>query len=129
MTIRTLGAALGMLILGITAGCRSTSGDLPSIGSWDPDRAEILEWSSSDPAYEQDHAMEASGLVSVGDELFATSEKYQRLIRIDTETLKVEVDVLTIPEKTELEGVTVLGGEGAVQRLPRRQIRWIMDEP
>jgi putative cell wall-binding protein len=25
--------------------------------------------------------------------------------------------------------VTVLGGEGAVQRLPRRQIRWIMDEP
>ncbi len=28
-----------------------------------------------------------------------------------------------------VEVVTVLGGEGAVERLPRRQIRWMFDEP
>ena len=117
---RTLVCSLVLLSLQILtlAGCRSTVGDdervLSPIGSWDPDRAEILEWSSVDPAFGQDRAMEASGLAGVGEHLLATSEKYRRLIWIDTKTLRVEVELLDVPGASELEGVTVLRNEALI---------------
>lgn len=77
---------------------------------WDVDRAEIVEWRSEDPAFNQEFAMEASGLASDGAILYIPSEKYSRLLVFDPRREKqIGVVRLDVPRHSELEGVAVNG--------------------
>jgi hypothetical protein len=42
---------------------------------WDTGRAEVLEWEAVDPAFAQDHALEASGLAATADGLWLLLER------------------------------------------------------
>jgi hypothetical protein len=78
--------------------------------TWDLERAEIIEWQSDDPAFEQDMALEASGLAVLDGILVVPSETYGRLLLIDPEeSYEVRVLRLEVPLYAELEGVTVHG--------------------
>lgn len=77
---------------------------------WDTGRAEVLEWEAVDPAFAQDHALEASGLAATADGLWLPSEKYGRLLWIDPANgRRAEVVRLAVPTHAELEGITVVG--------------------
>lgn len=105
------GLAIIALGLPLTA-CRSASENVPPkcpLPDWDVAAAEVQEWFAEDPDFAQDRALEGSGLVADGSTLFATSEKYHRLLKIDSESLEVEVLELDVPEHSELEGVTLIG--------------------
>jgi uncharacterized protein YjiK len=104
---------ISMLILlcGLAAGgaCRSetspASSDLPP---WDVDRARVIEWSSEDPSFEQDFALEASGLMVVEGLLVMPSEKYGRLLVLDPAgDAPVRVIPVAVPRHAELEGVAL----------------------
>ncbi len=78
---------------------------------WDLDRAEILTWLASDSNFDQNHALEASGLTDSGRFLYATSEKYWRILQIDHgEEISARVIGLDVPGRTELEGVGFADG-------------------
>jgi len=77
---------------------------------WDLSRYEILQWHASDPAFDQDRALEASGFTAVKDRLYLTSEKYARLLVVEPgESLEARVVRLDVPTHSELEGITVAG--------------------
>ena len=104
-----------VLVIGIFGGiaCRSSGpAHLPPVSRtpwWDVSEARFLEWRSDDPAFDQDRAIEASGL-AVGDGvLYAVSEKYARILRIDTGTMEAETYRPELPPYSEIEGVTVEG--------------------
>ncbi len=79
--------------------------------TWDLERAEILTWRASDSEFDQDHALEASGLTDSGRYLYATSEKYWRILQIDRqEPITARVIGLDVPRRTELEGVGYADG-------------------
>jgi len=101
--------ALAVLIT--VTGCRTATSPEVTDEWWDASAAELLEWTADDPAFEQIMALEGSGLTVRDGILYAVSEKYARLLRIDSETLEVEVDRLDVPIHTELEGITLAGDE------------------
>jgi uncharacterized protein YjiK len=107
--VRTDAACLAVLIAVAVAGCRT--GQKPEIGFrpvWDLSRAEILEWHADDPAFDQDRALEASGLAIDEDRLFVLSEKYARLLVIDMEqSMAARAIRLRVPRHSELEGIAV----------------------
>ena len=44
--------------------------------SWDPARAEVLQWQADDAVFAQDRAIEASGLALSSRHLYVVAEKY-----------------------------------------------------
>lgn len=110
MMRRTPFFLFGILLLHLV-GCRTGGPAIPSGDWWDLAAVEIVEWSADDPAFEQRMALEGSGLTVHGDTLYAVSEKYARLLRINTESHHVEVFRLGVPKYSELEGITLAGDE------------------
>ena len=73
---------------------------------WDLARTEIVEWRSDHPSFEQEFALEASGMAASGRYLYITSEKYSRLLVFDREQGdRVGLVHLNAPRHSELEGV------------------------
>ncbi len=111
---RHLSAVLLVLIFCLASiACTSAKDDVdPASGpAWDLERAEILTWRASDSRFDQDHALEASGLTDSGRFLYATSEKYWRILQIDHgEEISARVVGLDVPSRTELEGVGFADG-------------------
>ncbi len=99
----------------VAVGCRSAGSGGPVSETngpwWDVNRAEYLVWDADDPSFQQEMALEGSGLVAHEGKLLACSEKYAHLLRIDPETLQAEALELGLPKFAEIEGVTVDGGE------------------
>jgi hypothetical protein len=92
-------------------GCRSTGvPERPPAPPWDVDRAEVIEWRSGDPAFDQDFALEASGLAVLDGDLLVPSEKYGRILVIEPDSDFAATAVpLGTPRYAELEGVAVAG--------------------
>ena len=109
LTITVLVVVLGHV------GCRSIGVGTPEEEErgpwWDVGRAEILVWQADDPSFEQDRALEGSGLVAHDGWLLAAAEKYAQLLRIDPSTLTVQTFAMDLPRYAEIEGITVDGGE------------------
>lgn len=99
------GAAL-LAILGCTA--RPQPAD-ETAAIWDLSRAEVVEWTSDDPSFNQEYAIEASGLAAAGTVLFIPSEKYYRLLVIEPGGEQIGIVRLDVPRHAELEGVTAAG--------------------
>lgn len=99
-------AAVAVIIVA-SSGCVSASrGLLGSEPPWDLDRAETLVWKASDPAFEQDHALEASGLTASERFLYVPSEKYACLLQLDLRSLSAaRVIPVAVPRHAELEGI------------------------
>lgn len=99
------------LLVGLGMACSSSSGldaapGASSAGRWDLDRAEVLRWIADDSGFDQDNAVEASGLAASGRFLYATSEKYAALLQIDPQRRHAaRVLRLAVPPLSELEGV------------------------
>ena len=56
---------LAPAILTAQLGCRSApSPEAQPLSAWDPDRAQVLRWRSDHPSFEQQYALEASGLAA-----------------------------------------------------------------
>ncbi len=94
------------------AGCGShgrVTAEKPAI--WDQSRAEVVEWTSADPSFSQEFAVEASGMAASGPFLYIPSEKYSRLLVFERDGAnRVGVVRLDVPLHAELEGVTVTAG-------------------
>ena len=106
------GGCCSLVIMFLGLGCRSV-GEYPGAADprWDLDRAEVVTWVSNDPSFEQDFAIEASGLAASGRYLFVPSEKYARLLVVDAGAdAAVRVIPLAVPRHAELEGVAI--GDG-----------------
>jgi hypothetical protein len=105
------GPGIALLVL-FAAGCSSVQLASTPSGrpSWEVDGSEILEWRADDPAFNQDHAIEASGLAEVDDTLLVLSEKYARLLVVDPARLtEARAIRLQVPRHSELEGIAVRG--------------------
>jgi hypothetical protein len=102
-----LGVAAFVLLLG----CRSTDVEQQAfLPLWDLEHADILEWDADDPAFDQDRALEASGMAAVDGVLYVASEAYGRLLRIDPDRgFSAQVLRLDVPRFSELEGLAVHG--------------------
>jgi hypothetical protein len=98
-----------MAVMSAQFGCRSSSPSEDSPApAWDVDRAEILQWHSDHPSFEQHHALEASGLAMSESCLFVPSEKYGRILLIEPSTdLPVTTVKIAVPRHSELEGVAL----------------------
>jgi hypothetical protein len=95
-----------LVITSLACGGAVTTVDEPQpIAWWDLDRAEMLEWLPDDAAYAPHRKVEASGLVVADGVLWATVEKYGRLLRIDPETLRADVVQIPVPPRSEIEGI------------------------
>jgi hypothetical protein len=99
--------SLGLLVItNLACGGVATNADEPqSTAWWDIQRAEMLEWLPDDAAYAPDRKVEASGLVAADGVLWATVEKFGRLLRIDPETLRAEAIQIPVPPRSEIEGI------------------------
>ena len=109
---KAVAAVRMIVVLAMCAsGCRTSQ--LPVVDfrpSWDVSRAQILEWHADDPAFNQYRALEASGLAFDGDLLFVPSEKYARLLVVDTgASMAARAISLQVPRFSELEGIAVRG--------------------
>ncbi len=104
--------ALVALALGLSfVSCRSAQYRPEPTPRWDLGGAQILTWSADDEAFGQDRALEASGLTASDRFLYATSEKYWRVLQIDPEQgLAARVIALEVPRHTELEGIAFADG-------------------
>ena len=101
-----LAATSAVLVL---AGC-SSHGRVAAMAPapWDPARAEAVEWTSTDPSFSQEFAIEASGMAASGRFLYIPSEKYSRLLVFERDgASRVGVVRLDVPLHAELEGVAV----------------------
>jgi len=79
--------------------------------TWDVDRAEVVHWRSDHPSFDQEFALEASGLAASQRFLYVASEKYARLLQIDlSPDPRARVTALAVPPHSELEGVALHDG-------------------
>lgn len=111
--MRTGNTAVTFVVVGLVLlGCRSAPRPPdPLVSAWDLNAAEILTWNADDKAFNQDRALEASGLTSSDRFLYATSEKYWRVLQIDPRRqLATRVIALGVPAHTELEGIAWVDG-------------------
>lgn len=102
-------AVFAVGILGSLSGCRSAPPESSqALPIWDVDRAEAITWHSDDPHFEQEFALEASGLAVSEDYLYVSSEKYSRLLLVENGgDFRVRVVPLEVPRHAELEGVAL----------------------
>jgi hypothetical protein len=112
---RSCCVAIGLaIVLAVgVSGCRSAyDSEVPDTGPpWDLSSAEILDWDADRAEFQQDHALEGSGLAASDRYLYATSEKYWRLLQIAPDDgLVARVVELDVPRHTELEGVAYDNG-------------------
>jgi hypothetical protein len=100
-----------LVVLSLGVGCRSAGEpDQTLTPAWDLDRVEVFEWRADDPAFDQDFALEASGLAMLEGSLLVPSEKYGRILVIDPESnFAATVVPVGTPRHAELEGVAVAG--------------------
>jgi hypothetical protein len=102
-----------VLLIAATAGCRSVAPPEPASAQawWDPADAELLTWQADFPSFDQDFALEASGLDASDRFLYIASEKYARVLQlpIDAPSMARAVAV-AVPKRSELEGVAYGGG-------------------
>lgn len=98
---------LAPVVVAAQLGCRSApSPEAQPPAAWDVDRAQVLRWRSDHPSFEQQFALEASGLAISEGSLFVSSEKYGRLLLIETANdFAVATVQLAVPRHAELEGV------------------------
>jgi uncharacterized protein YjiK len=96
-----------LLLLAASCGCRTASdATLAPLPSWDPGRAEIVEWQADDPDFAQDRALEASGLDAADSFLYLVSEKYATLLVIEPAAGPAARSVrLAVPRRAEIEGI------------------------
>ena len=109
----SVGPLLLVLAVSIQIGCRSVSSpDAEFFPPWDVDRAHVVRWSADDSSFEQDFAIEASGLAASRGLLFAPSEKYGRLLLVNAidDEMQVKNVRLAVPPHSELEGVALVDG-------------------
>ena len=101
--------SIGLILIG----CRSARQQPSQAGPpWDISAAEILTWQADDQGFSQDRALEASGLTASDRFLYATSEKYWRVLQINPEQeLTTRVIPLDVPRHTELEGIALRNGK------------------
>lgn len=91
------------------SGCRSTqapSGE-QSLPQWNLAGARFLQWKADDEDFDQDHAIEASGMAADGEILWIASEKFAHLLKLNSRTLEARVEAVDLPPFSELEGITV----------------------
>ncbi len=102
-------AMLAVVCVMTTASCRTTT-EAPT-GPWDVSRAENLEWQPDDARFGQGFALETSGLAFEEGVLWATSEKYARLLVMSSgdEPVARVVDI-EVPTHAELEGLAIRDG-------------------
>ena len=101
--------SIGLILIGCRSGRQQPSQAGPP---WDISSAEILTWQADDQGFSQDRALEASGLTASDRFLYATSEKYWRVLQIDTDhELAARVIALDVPRHTELEGIAWVNGK------------------
>ncbi len=108
----TLRAACGVVLIVMSvSGCRTVQTRVVETQpTWDVSRSQILQWRADDPAFNQDRALEASGLAVSQDAVYVLSEKYARLLVIaDGPTMEARVIRLQVPRHSELEGIAVRG--------------------
>lgn len=106
---RSGGCAL-VLAAVAAAGCRTTfNTDLPTLPDWDVEQSEIVTWHANDPTFEQDWALEGSGLAIADGRLYVAMEKYARLLVLDGDPPELDGHVVRIgvPKHAELEGAAV----------------------
>jgi uncharacterized protein YjiK len=106
----TLRAACGVVLIVMSvSGCRTVQAPVVETQpTWDVSRSEILQWRADDPAFNQDRALEASGLAVAKDTVYVLSEKYARLLVIDDgPAMEARVIRLQVPRHSELEGIAV----------------------
>lgn len=105
-------AIAALLLAGALLGCRSAVETARPLPAWDLERTEIIRWRADDPAFDQDKAIEASGLAAADGRLYVASEKYARLLVMDAASdPEARVVHLALPPHAELEGVAVSGRE------------------
>lgn len=101
-----------LLLAGVGVGCRSVVETTPPLPTWEVERAEIIRWQADDPAFDQNHALEASGLAAAGGRLYVAAEKYSRLLVMDAASdPEARVVQLALPPHVELEGVALSNRE------------------
>jgi len=97
-----------VVVLGFVGvvGCSSTAkvSEEAQAGPWDVARAEKLSWQADDEYFNQDRALETSGLAFTDEALVAPSEKYARLLFFNPR-LEARVVGIGVPRHAELEGV------------------------
>lgn len=106
-----LAGCVAVVLAMFVSGCRTSQAPAVEVRpSWDVSRAQILEWHADDPAFNQNRALEASGLAVDDDRLFVLSEKYARLLVVETgQSMAARVVRLRVPKYSELEGIAVRG--------------------
>ncbi len=73
---------------------------------WDLETAAALKWQADVPEFDQDYALEASGLTASENYLYVVSEKFATLLRIDPEHgFAAHALPLAVPAGAELEGL------------------------
>jgi uncharacterized protein YjiK len=99
-----------LLLLAPILGCRTVAEpEQPPSPPWDLSRAQVIRWRADIRSFEQEFALEASGLAASQDVLFVASEKYGRLLLIDTsDGARVTSVRLATPRHAELEGVALV---------------------
>lgn len=104
--------AVVLLLIAAAAGCRSAAPPPPASPQawWDPADAELLTWHADQPSFDQDFALEASGLAASDRFLYVASEKYARVLQlpVDAPTTARAV-AIAVPKHSELEGVAYGG--------------------
>ncbi len=97
---------LSLMLISVAA-CRSMGPQQRSLPQWDLSQANFLQWKADDPGFEQDRAIEASGMAADGSGFVIASEKYDHLLRLNPRTLELSTEKINLPRFSELEGITV----------------------
>lgn len=106
MIRRNPGFGLLLCALGLLGACRTTLKSEQALPEWNLAGSEFLQWKADDPAFDPDRALEASGMAAEGDHLWFVSEKYSRILRLDPESMKAQVIEISMPEGSEIEGIS-----------------------
>jgi hypothetical protein len=102
-----------LLFAAAIAGCRSVAPPEPASPQawWDPADAELLTWHADQPSFDQDFALEASGLAASDRFLYVASEKYARVLQLPVDApTTARAIAIAVPAHSELEGVAYGGG-------------------
>jgi hypothetical protein len=82
---------------------------LEPIPEWDVDRAQVLTWRADQAEFDQEYAIEASGLAATARRLYIVSEKYARILIVGGASAEPTARIvrLSVPQHAELEGIAL----------------------